>query len=156
MRWAIGGTGGKVDNMKKIINNKVYDTQTARELGSWENGDTGFGRVEETLYRKKTGEFFLHGSGGAATKYAQSVGANEWSGGEMILPLTVQAAREWAEKRLDAEAYAAVFGDPGEGDVETIIAQVPAELAARVRLLAAEKQMSLKQFVVEALEAAAQ
>ena len=49
--------------MKKIIKGKVYDTDTARELASWANGGNwrDFSHLEETLYRKKTGEYFLHG-----------------------------------------------------------------------------------------------
>lgn len=51
--------------MKKIIDGKMYNTETAKECGTWDNCEYGFNRVEETLYRKKTGEFFIHGEGGA-------------------------------------------------------------------------------------------
>ena len=98
--------------MKKIINGKVYDTDTAKELGSWGNGGTwrDFSHIEETLYRKKTGEFFLHGEGGPATKYAQPAGQNSWSGGDRIMPMSYAEAREWAEEHLEAEEYEAIFG----------------------------------------------
>ena len=45
--------------MKKIINNKLYNTQTATMLASYDNHclPNDFHYVEETLYRKKTGEF---------------------------------------------------------------------------------------------------
>ena len=97
--------------MKRIINNKVYDTETAREIGAWDNGLYGnnFEGMSETLYRKKTGEFFLYGEGGPATKYARSAGNNSWSGGEEIIPLTVEAAREWAEEHLTADEYMREF-----------------------------------------------
>ena len=54
--------------MKKIINGKVYDTASAKLVGEWDNGRYGrdFGRCAEELYQKRTGEFFLHGSGGAS------------------------------------------------------------------------------------------
>lgn len=39
--------------MKKIINNLLYDTDTAKHIGSWKTG-----RVIYTLYRKRTGEYF--------------------------------------------------------------------------------------------------
>ena len=102
--------------MKKIINGKVYDTDTARELGSWANmaDRRNFSQFEETLYRKKTGEFFLYGEGGPASKYAQAVGQNEWSGGSRIMPLDFSEARQWAEEHLDADEYEAIFGAVSE------------------------------------------
>ena len=102
--------------MKKIINNRLYNTDTAEEVGCWGNGLTGrdFGHCYETLYRKRTGEFFLFGQGGPLSKYAQSVGNNRWSGSEQIIPLTFDAARDWAEEHLDADEYIALFGPVAE------------------------------------------
>lgn len=53
-----------------------------------------FRYVEETLYRKRTGEFFLFGQGGPASKYAVSTGLNSWSGGSKIIPLSVAEAKQ--------------------------------------------------------------
>ena len=91
--------------MKKIIKGRVYDTETATELASYSNGGTwrDFSHFEETLYRKKTGEFFLHGEGGPMTRYAEAQGQNSWSGGERIMPMTYAEAQEWAEKHLDGD-----------------------------------------------------
>lgn len=50
--------------MKQIINGKMYNTETATEIATRSNGCTGWEYLEETLYRKKNGEFFLCGSGG--------------------------------------------------------------------------------------------
>ena len=97
--------------MKKIINGKRYDTRTAERIG-----DTGYSQPgdfeywHESLYRKKTGEFFLYGEGGAKSKYSRRIGQNEWSGGEEIRPLTLTEAQEWAEKYLDADEYEEIFG----------------------------------------------
>lgn len=98
--------------MKKIINGKVYDTNTAKELGSWSNmADYGdFSQFSEALYRKKTGEFFLHGEGGPMTKYAVAEGSNSWRGGERIMPMNFSEARAWAEKHLDGDDYEEIFG----------------------------------------------
>lgn len=102
--------------MKKIINNKLYNTDTAEEVGSWGNGryDRDFSRCSETLYRKRTGEFFLYGEGGPMSKYAESCGNNSWSGSEKIIPLTYEAARSWAEEHLDADDYESLFGPVSE------------------------------------------
>lgn len=104
--------------MKKIINGKVYDTDTAKELGSWANGGTwrDFTHMEETLYRKKTGEFFLHGEGGPMSRYAEAQGQNSWSGGSRIMPMTFTEARKWAEEHLDGDEYEAIFGTVTEDE----------------------------------------
>lgn len=118
--------------MKKIINGRVYDTDTAKELGSWDNGlGSGDFAVEiETLYRKRTGEYFIYGWGGPASRYARQVGQSAWAAGERIMPLSYDDAREWAESHLEADDYIAIFGDPGEdGDGEvTISVRVPASV----------------------------
>lgn len=102
--------------MKKIINSKKYDTKTAKEIGIYCASllVSDFGYFEETLYRKKTGEFFLYGSGNAASRYSRKCGTNEWCGGEAIVPLTESEAREWAEQHLEVEEYEAVFGEVEE------------------------------------------
>ena len=101
--------------MKKIINGKKYDTETATELGSRWNGlgKRDFGHVTETLYKKKTGEYFLHGEGGPLTTYSESCGGG-WSGGEKIIPYSERMAREWAEEYLDADEYESIFGEVEE------------------------------------------
>lgn len=78
--------------MKKIINGRLYDTSTATQVGNWCNGmlPGDFAYYNEELYKKKTGEFFLHGKGGPMTPYG-----NGGSFGEEILPLTRKKAKEW-------------------------------------------------------------
>ena len=106
--------------MKKIINGRVYDTEKAKELGTYANAGNwrDFSHLEETLYRKKTGEFFLFGEGGPMTRYAEAEGQNSWSGGRRIMPMTYDEAREWAEKHLTADEYEAIFGEIVEDEDE--------------------------------------
>lgn len=108
--------------MKRIIKGKVYNTDTAKQVGHYESeyGCTDFNYYEQILYRKKTGEYFLYGHGNAASPYAQSTGENSWTGGESIRPLTFEEAREWAETHLEADLYIEEFGDPGEGEGEDV------------------------------------
>lgn len=48
--------------MKKIINGKMYNTETAEKLTSWEHSyRSQVDWYEEMLYKKKTGEYFLYG-----------------------------------------------------------------------------------------------
>lgn len=104
--------------MKKVINGKVYDTDTAKKLAVYANGGSwsDFSHLEETLYRKKTGEYFLHGEGGPMTRYAEASGQNSWSGGERIMPMSYKEATAWAEEHLDGEEYEEIFGKIVEDD----------------------------------------
>lgn len=101
--------------MKKIINGKMYNTETAKEIGSWSNNRSysDFSYCEETLYLKKTGEYFLFGEGGPMTRYAERCGDMLCDGSE-IHPMTEEQAKRWAEQRLDADEYIAAFGEPEE------------------------------------------
>lgn len=102
--------------MKKIINGKKYNTETAKRLGYWENeySTSDFGHVEETLYRKRTGEFFLYGEGGAATSYARQDENGDWVYGEAITPMTEKEAKKWAERHLTPDEYIEIFGEVEE------------------------------------------
>lgn len=106
--------------MKKIIGGKMYDTETATLVGEWDNGVYGndFSRCAEMLYRKRTGEYFLYGEGGPMSKYAQNCGDNEWSGGEIIIPLSITSAMEWAEEHLSGDEYEAIFGKIPEDETK--------------------------------------
>lgn len=115
--------------MKKVISGKLYDTETAKKLASYCNNRSDFSRCTETLYRKRTGEYFLHGVGGPSSAYAHAVDYNSWSGGEKIIPFTEEKAREWAEDRLDGDDYEAIFGEVTEEPADRMISlQVPAEM----------------------------
>lgn len=101
--------------MKKIINGKMYNTETAKKLADYSHlYPSDFNYFEETLYKKKTGEYFLYGKGNAASKYAVSEGSNSWSSGWDITPMSELAVRAWLEKHCDADEYIAIFGEPEE------------------------------------------
>lgn len=105
--------------MKKIINGKQYNTETAKQQGR--DSDSYPGRLEywsETLYKTKSGNWFLYGEGGAMSRYAEATGDNNWSGGEMIIPMTETAAKEWAEEHLDGDDYEKVFGEIEDDGVQ--------------------------------------
>lgn len=109
--------------MKKIIKGKLYNTETARQLGCYENiADAGnFSHYEETLYRKKTGEFFLYGKGGPASKYSERVEQNTWFGSSDIIPISYENARQWAEDHLAADNYQEIFGEVSEDAEDRLI-----------------------------------
>lgn len=141
--------------MKKIIDNKSYDTEKAREVGSWDNGlyPRDFGHCYETLYRKRTGEYFIHGEGGPMSKYRRAVDQNSWRGGEDITPLTVEEARQWAEKNLKVEEYEAEFGEVADDDSRTVLSlTMAASLAERLRREAAKAGLSLSAYIESKLQ----
>ena len=85
--------------MKKIINGKLYNTETAILIALWSNGycTSDFGYCSEDLYKTKNGAYFIAGEGGAMSAYAQSCGNNSWGGGEGITPLSKEEALDWCE-----------------------------------------------------------
>lgn len=136
--------------MKKIINGKVYDTSTAQCLGEWSSPYTrsDFKWVEETLYRKRTGEFFLCGKGGPRSQYAKPVGIREWESGERIMPLTWDEARDWAEEKLSADEYGQVFGEVTEDDSKAYLnAYIPTSCIEYAKRAAAKQGIPLSTYI---------
>lgn len=131
--------------MKRIINGRKYDTDTAELVGSTDNGlfPHDFNYVCHELYRKRTGEYFLCSGGGANTRYAVQDGTG-WSGGSVIEPLSYDRAMSWAEESLDADAYEAEFGEVDEGGGEEVMLSIRVSSATRERLrrMAAESGRS--------------
>ena len=52
------------------------------------------------MYKKRTGEYFLYGSGNARSPYAEQVygETSAWEDGEKIVPLSYEEAQKWFEK----------------------------------------------------------
>ena len=101
--------------MKKVINGRMYNTETAGWIAETGNnlGQNDFHWEEEDLYQKKTGEFFLAGRGGALTKYGKGDGRYLW-GSSQIIPLSMDEAKAWVEEHCSADQYIEVFGEPEE------------------------------------------
>lgn len=141
--------------MKKIIKNRLYDTTTATEIAhrSTPVSTSDFSYTRETLYRKRTGEYFIHGEGGALSRYAsRDYDGMTW--GEDILPLTYDTARDWAERYMDVDAYQAEFGPAAEDDSRTAMSlSVRADTADMVRRAAAAAGCSISEYVERALRA---
>lgn len=139
--------------MKKIINGKRYDTETAKEVAcaSSYEGRTDFHWWEETLYRKQTGEFFIYGEGGPASRYAEPCGQNSWTEGSRLMPVSLEKAQKWAEEHLDADEYEEIFGEVEEtGEKRTVTFSLPESAIERIARLATE-QGCTKSEVIERL-----
>jgi len=100
--------------MKAIITGIRYDTEKATEIGGYSNGlsYSDFSHWEATLYTTpRSGRYFLSGSGGPMSRYSETIGQNEWSGGSRIDPLTKEQAFEWAQECLDPDTVERHFSD---------------------------------------------
>lgn len=140
--------------MKKIINNKLYDTATAKKLAEWdENGTDPLNYIAEALYRKKTGEFFVFGDGGANTKYARIGRLKVFEPGSAILPMSLEQAKEWALDRLPKNEYDDIFGDMIDDDGSTTVTSIrlPSALLETVRRRAQEKYETIAEFIRAAI-----
>ena len=107
----------KKDNTitKKIIEGKTYNTKTALFLGDWQYlWKSDYRYCREELYRTRKGTYFIYGEGGALSCYARYIGGSA-TGDADFQVLSDREAKEWAEKKLSAEEYCKIFGEPEEG-----------------------------------------
>lgn len=124
--------------MKKIINNRVYDTSTAKRCSD----PVDIGSIEEydfyalTLYQKRNGEFFLF----------RDVFRGPLDDG--IVPLSYEDARQWAESNVSANKYEELFGTVSEDDSRAAInLSLPCSLIEQTRRIAAAQNISLSAYV---------
>lgn len=98
--------------MKKVIDGKMYNTDTADFIHDWDNGFYGndFKTCEESLYQTKKGAFFLAGSGGPMSKYAESCG-NMVCNGDGIEPISKKEAIRWLESHDGSDVLEKMFAD---------------------------------------------
>ena len=141
--------------MKKIINGKVYNTDTATKIAEYENGSVtdGLHYYTETLYRKKTGEYFIHGEGGAATIYGKRASYDRWMSGERIYPIRYEEAKGWAEKHMDAESYIEEFGEIEEDQTKVVYSfNISKENLERLRRASQEAGKSMSSIIDDYIE----
>lgn len=141
--------------MKKVIDGTLYNTESAKEIGSRSNGRSlrDFNYVYERLMKNKAGKYFLHGEGGANTCYAERVDSNCWTGGELITPMSRDEAFEWAQEYLDGDEVMAEFELPDEDRVY-IGAYIDESTKAKLDELKSSTNKSLSELVRYALESA--
>lgn len=141
--------------MKKIIDNKKYNTDTAKELGSIRiNDGDGYNGIEEVLYQKRNKEFFLYGWGGANTKYSERIGQNSWCSGSCIMPLTYDEAREWAERNLSTDEYESIFGVISEGEKDgksNVTFHLSKDIIAEIDRLSTKQSLSKSKIIEKAV-----
>lgn len=140
--------------MNKVIGGKRYDTEKAKASGYWDNGleYRDFAYYGETLYVKRTGEFFIYREGGPMSVMSQPEGTG-FRGGEGILPLTYDEAKAWAEEKLDANGYSELFGEPDDGTQSLYISSISNTAKSNLEREAAKRGCTQAKIVEELLEA---
>lgn len=95
--------------MRKILKNKVYDSDTAELVAVCENNKSSDleEHYTEALHRKKTGEFFIHGQGGPKSPYAK----------EKVIPMSFEQARFWGKNTLAVDTYKTIFEPLKSGSI---------------------------------------
>ncbi len=91
---------------KKVIDGKVYNTETAKLIDSWSNGlgPGNFRNAREELYKTKKGAWFICGEGGALSRWSESY-ADGQGPGEDIIALSSDEAKGWLENHSSADIY---------------------------------------------------
>ena len=100
--------------MKMIINNEIYDTDTAEKICGYTFGKGTLGYISETLYRKKTGEFFRYGEGGPLSAYGELGEEGSMCGSSDIFPFPEEYAKDFVERFGSVEIYEELFGEVEE------------------------------------------
>jgi len=90
----------------------MYNTATATELAESDRYDNGNWFSTQTLYRKRTGEYFLGVLGNDSSYHAPE---------DHIRPLSLSEAKEWAECYVDGSTYEEIFGTIEDEDSGEIV-----------------------------------
>ena len=137
--------------MEKIIDGKRYNTKTAKLLASDGTLHDDADWWRETLYRKSTGEYFLYGEGGPASRYARKIGQITWTNGSRIMPLTIEEAKKWVKEHRLPSKYGELFGEAAQAEKKkSVMFSLTASAIEKIARIAARDGIS-KSAVVEML-----
>jgi hypothetical protein len=84
--------------MKRVIEGKIYNTDTATAIASFDSGHHSgdFDAERETLYVTKKGSYFIAGEGGANSRWAHHSGRGRCAGSDIVV-ITKSEALNWCE-----------------------------------------------------------
>lgn len=97
--------------MKRIVGNKLYDTDKAIQIAKYITKEEYYGGtafISPSLYLKKTGEWFLCCEATSLNYY------REFCCGPQIIPLTPNEAKIWLSEKGFADEYIQYFGELDE------------------------------------------
>ena len=137
--------------MKRIINGKTYNTETATEIARHQDeGD----EVWEALFQSRFGAYFLHGvreTWAEPLSYMTSL--------PFVEPLSPEQAQKWMEEHVEWETdlIEAHFGEmPEAGEAESrFTLRIPQLLKDRIDKLAKMRAQSTNAWIIRCLETCA-
>lgn len=126
--------------MLKIIKGRKYNTETAHKVGCTTE-KAAYGDVDKTLYRKRTGEYFV----AAVFSYPYDSGNPDY-----IQPMTSSEANAWAQEHLDAGTYEAEFGEVAEDDANVAMTlNLPRAQYDKLKQIALDAHMPVSKYVAK-------
>lgn len=131
--------------VKRIINGKTYNTETATEIEGFEDF-SGSSNRGDFLFQTRFGAFFrLH--------YDERGDEYDYT---TITPLTPDKAREWLEEKVSwqPELIEKLFGEmpeAGSGEVKFTL-RMPESLRDRISTHAEQNKQSLNAWMIRCLE----
>lgn len=139
--------------VKRIIDGRTYNTETATQLASWSStGNPDLAQHPEhggILFQTRFGAYFV-------VQFDE--GQDPWDDNyEKLIPLEPEQAQRWAEKHCSADDVEAIFGEmPEAGDAEAkLTLRMPEALRKRLVVLAEARKQSLNAWIVRCLEGCA-
>lgn len=132
---------------KRTIKGRVYDPSTAALIAEIHNGDQGPTWACVSLYRKRNGEFFLHGTGGPESEWRKlDPETGEYTDGQEIKPVSYAVASTWAASVLSPSEHAAIFA-PASDDKQKLTLSISASALEDLKRTATIKRKSLSAVV---------
>ena len=136
--------GNDTPKIKRIIEGKTYNTETATRLAAIE--DDEYVITGAQLYQTRHGAFFIY-------RYAEDGPDGPESD---ILPYTPEQARAWLEKHrsYDVDLIESVFGkmpEAGSGESKFTL-RLPDSLRERLAARAKANNQSLNAWIIKCLE----
>lgn len=135
----------RIIRCKRIIDGKTYNTETATQLGGWDE-DEGPYDAGDYLFQTRHGAFF---------RYRYLSGAAE-DNFEQITPFSPDEARKWLEEKMswDPDLIERLFGEmpeAGSGEAKFTL-RMPDSLRSRLAQKADANKQSLNAWIVRCLE----
>ena len=140
--------------VKRIIDGKTYNTETATQLASWSSTHN-----PDTAQRPEHGGILFQTRHGAYFVVNHNDGLEPWEDGyQKLIPLDPEQVQRWAEQYCSAQEIEALFGEmPEAGDAEAkLTLRMPEVLRKRLVVLAEGRKQSLNAWIVRCLESCAE
>ena len=132
--------------MKKVVKKTLCDTETAEQIG-----EARYEGFTESLHRTKSGKYFIHGAGGADSRYASRDADGNPIPGEDIYLLTNPAAADWIMDNYGpTDAY---YAAKSGSKKEWVKISVASSTKAMIDELRDGSDLTVNELIIDALEA---